>query len=689
MLQIVHSYHLDLAAFIALQAVLVWAASRWIPARAFGRCAWLLLGLTTAAITLLGTYEAIDAGNRERLRMQRTVGGLAPTFAYESAALGHAKIDLDTPPNDPAYLALIERQKVWTRLSPEVCDIYTFRLDADGKTRLIVDSETDYDLDGDFEGHRESRTEIGEVFDSYLPDIPFDGSVDNSFSEEIMTDRWGVWVSAYAPIRRPDGSVDAILGIDLAARSWLLAIIWARATVLVIASALAALMIGAALAVGRLRAELLERQHLNEQLIAQARSLEETNEELASARDNAESAARAKSEFLANMSHEIRTPMTAILGFADFLLEEEGLDRAPPARAEAIRTIQGNGNHLLHIINDILDISKVESGKLQVEWLPCDPGAILEQTIGLLRARAVEKGLALRYDQESPLPSAIESDPTRLRQIVLNLLGNAIKFTETGAIRMIARTIGGSTPHLEVDVIDSGIGISPQQQGVLFEPFTQADASMGRKFGGTGLGLAISRRLAQLMGGDVTIVESTIGVGTRFRLSLPIRLIAGAVDSTNHSALVRKSADDDGSSSFSKAQALQNLRVLLAEDGLDNRRLIGHFLRKAGAEVVVVENGRLAVDAALEAETANRGFDAVLMDMQMPVLDGYGAATTLRDRGYRGPIIALTAHALSGERDKCLAAGCSEYDTKPINRARLIDKILAQTATAPVVAMQI
>lgn len=672
MLQLVYNYRLDLFAYGVLALAIVIIASRQTAAREFGRRAWVIWALTIILAALGGVWSW-DAGQRERLRLQRTVAGLAPTFAYESAKLGHARIGLHTPPNDPGYLTLIERQKVWVSLSPEVCDIYTFRLFPDGKCRLIVDSETDYDLNGRIEGEREARTVIGEEFDPYLDDVPFDGKVNNQFSEEIVADRWGVWVCAYAPIRREDGSVEAILGVDLDAFTWLSGILRVCAIRLTICTIVVLMIAIATLMVGRLRVALRGKERLNSLLVAQKEKLETANLELITARDRAELAAKAKSEFLANMSHEIRTPMTAILGFAELLQEEDGMDRAPPERVERICTIQRNGMHLLNIINDVLDLSKVESGKLQIEWLPCDLKATFQQVLSLMRPRADEKQLTLSLNYETPLPAQVESDPTRLRQIVLNLLGNAIKFTDRGSIELVARVRGETALQLEVDIVDSGIGITPQQQATLFEPFTQADASMGRKFGGTGLGLTICRRLAQLMGGDVTIVDSTIGKGTRFRLVLPIKPIQTTADLPLTSSM--QPEVETVNVAPLPSLPLENHRILLAEDGPDNQRLIGHVLRKAGAEMVIVENGKLAVESAQAALAAGEPFDLILMDMQMPVLDGYGATSMLREQGYRGAIIALTAHALQGEREKCLAAGCTDYDTKPINRARLIENI--------------
>lgn len=685
MLQQFFTYHLDVWIFVAIQACICLATSWWIRASYPGSRLWILW--TTASLVVgLGSGWAIDAGTRERLRLQRTIEGLAPTYAYETAQLGHSHIDVDTDVTNPEYLALLERQKIWVRLSPEVCDIYTFRVDTDGKARLIVDSETDYDLNGIYEGERESRTQIGEEFDPFLKDVPLDGKVDNKFSEEIVTDRWGVWVCAYAPIRREDGSVDAILGVDLDAYTWVTSIVRVRVIRLLISTSLVLMLCGTVLAVSRLRFELLERKRLNEQLQSQATSLAKANDELAAARDRAESATRAKSDFLANMSHEIRTPMTAILGFTDFLLEEDGFDQAPPSRVEAIHTIQRNGNHLLHVINDILDLSKIESGKLQIEWMACNPNEIVEQVETLMRARAEEKGLQLHIQFESKIPPALMSDPTRLRQIIFNLVGNAIKFTEKGEVRMLVRSSGGNIPQLEIEIIDSGIGMSLEQQRLLFNPFTQADASMGRRFGGTGLGLTISRRLAQLMGGDVEIVESNLGVGTRFRLSLPLHLAEQASATAIENTTQGENSAIAANARPARVNSLQSYNILLAEDGLDNQRLIAHVLRKAGAEVTLVDNGQLALEAVSQAEAAGRSFHVILMDMQMPVLDGYCATSQLRERGYRGAIIALTAHALKGDRDKCLAAGCDEYETKPINKARLFEKILSQLKASTLIA---
>ena len=415
-----------------------------------------------------------------------------------------------------------------------------------------------------------------------------------------------------------------------------------------------------------------ELEAAQDRLNAQATEMERSSREMLQLKDEAERANRAKSEFLANMSHEIRTPMTAILGYADLLLTEGDISQAPLHRVEALQTIQRNGEHLLSLINDILDLSKIEVGKVGMESISCSPRQLLADVESLMRLRAQERKLNLIIESEGLIPTTVQSDPTRLRQILVNLVGNAIKFTEHGGVRIIARFVGGETPLLKVDVIDTGAGMTPEQQLKLFRPFTQADTSTTRKFGGTGLGLTISRRLAQMLGGDVTIVETTPGVGTTFRLTVkavqPVFLEVAVETSITTQTEAPKPFQD-------KLPA--GCRILLAEDGLDNQRLISTILKKAGADVTIVDNGLAARQIALDAAAAGRAFDVVLMDMQMPIMDGYAATTYLRTSGYTGPIIALTAHAMSGDREKCLAAGCTDYATKPINRPQFLAQIAA------------
>jgi len=397
----------------------------------------------------------------------------------------------------------------------------------------------------------------------------------------------------------------------------------------------------------------------------------------------AEQASIAKSEFLANMSHEIRTPMTAILGYADLLLGEKTIREDPRTLEETLQTIQRNGVHLLTIINDILDMSKIEAGKLEVEIIPTNPRHIVDEVIGLLAERAKMKQIKLFVSYESPIPERIQSDPTRLRQILLNLVGNGIKFTEVGQVE-IRVSCNVSDGFIQFDVVDSGIGMAPAQRADVsrFEAFTQADSSTSRNFGGSGLGLRISNSLAEMLGGSLSI-ESKLGEGSTFTVRVRTGDLNGVrlamVDQTevqNGATLDKELPDKETSPS------LDGFRILLAEDGVDNQKLISFLLNKAGAEVTVVENGKIAVDLLLDEKSDE--FDVVLMDMQMPVMDGYTATRYLRDQSYEQPIIALTANAMAQDRQKCISAGCDEFATKPVNRPKLIDLILKTTRARPI-----
>ncbi|MDB5324171.1 MAG: luxQ 3 [Phycisphaerales bacterium] len=373
---------------------------------------------------------------------------------------------------------------------------------------------------------------------------------------------------------------------------------------------------------------------------------------------------QAKSAFLANMSHEIRTPMTAILGFADMMLKPgESLSD----RHDALQVIRRNARHLLDLINDILDLSKVEAGKMTVEKLNCDLIQIVSEAISMIRSRLVEKELQFKLGSYGPVPHFIQTDPLRLRQILINLLGNAAKFTPSGEVRLMVsvKAIPGGGSTVQFEVSDTGIGMSQEQIPLLFQPFSQADDSTTRKFGGSGLGLNISQRLATMLGGSI-VARSTVGVGSTFTLCVEGGPLEGAQMVAGLTESVLDKADGDQPLPETKISG----RILLAEDGRDNQRLISIHLRHAGAEVAVAANGRIAVEMVRREK-----FDLILMDMQMPELDGYGATSELRRRGFTMPIIALTAHAMAEDRRKCIESGCSDYLTKPIDHELLLQTI--------------
>ncbi len=406
------------------------------------------------------------------------------------------------------------------------------------------------------------------------------------------------------------------------------------------------------------------RQSLEQRVLERTRDLAEANATLTRA-------SGAKTEFLANTSHEIRTPLAAILGFAD-LLDRERLETND--RREIARVIRRNGEHLLAIVNDILDITKIEAGKLTVEAIACSPQQIAQDVCALLRNRAQTKGLALSSQVEGPeLPRWIESDPTRVRQILVNLVGNAIKFTERGGVTVtLSLDARGGAPGLRIEVRDTGIGMTPEEAARVFADFEQADSSTTRRFGGTGLGLAICRRLTAMLGGELT-VQSARGQGSTFALVLPIARAVDPVDDLLETAIIAPRGIPPRS----------GLHVLVADDSSDIQMLVTRFLADIAADATVVSNGREAVETALAALHQRRPFDLILMDLHMPVLDGAEAVRTLRNAGLEQPIVALTASDDIADRERCAAAGYSDFLVKPIDRVQLIQKIATLNGVDP------
>jgi CheY-like chemotaxis protein len=407
--------------------------------------------------------------------------------------------------------------------------------------------------------------------------------------------------------------------------------------------------------------------------------LERKEIQLREATEKAMSANQAKSEFLANMSHEIRTPMNAVLGFTELM--RRGNAQTVEQSAKYLETIHRNGKHLLDLINDILDLSKVESGEFTIEDIACQPYRIAAEVIEILSVRAQEKGVGLTLHIDSDVPESVAGDPARMRQVITNLTGNAIKFTEKGSVEIRLRWVGDRRQgQMEISIKDSGIGIPADKLATIFDPFTQAESSTTRRFGGTGLGLTISRRFAQAMKGDI-LLESVYGEGSTFTLAFPVKHA-----DENGSAIklippqAAMAAAETSETDHTMTWHFTRGRVLVADDAPENRQLVNVLLSEVGIEIVEAEDGQQAVDLA-----TSQTFDLILMDMQMPLMDGLEAVRRIRDRereegGARVSICMLTANALPQFKTMAHEAGADDFLTKPISASDLIGRVIAMSA---------
>jgi len=520
--------------------------------------------------------------------------------------------------------------------------LYTAVLDPDqAHVRFIIDTAPAGDADGD---GRDDQAKVWELYEDADPAmIASLTSGKPTVSSEPYTDEWGTFLSAFHPILRPDGSVEGVVGLDTTVEEYAAALASIRRTGFLasIPAFIVAGIAGCTVYLSRRRAD----RELTRRRVAEALAIE---------------AAESKSKFLSIISHEIRSPLTTMLGFAD-LLNDPAI--APDVRSQHHGIMRRSGEHILTLINDLLDHSKLEAGKMTLEAIPVSPEQVIRDAADMLRAKIESAGVALVLAGLESLPRAISSDPTRLRQVIINLLSNAAKFTSRGSIT-VAAAYDTPASTLSVAVTDTGIGMTIEQASRLFGSYAQADTSTARKFGGTGLGLNISKKLALAMGGDLT-VNSTPDVGSTFTLRIRAELcqpptVGAPIEAPAHTSILR------------------GIAVLLADDSPDIRRLISHHLTKAGAHVIEVENGQQAIDRLATPE--GRDVSVILMDMEMPVLDGYEATRRLRASGTRRSIIALTAHSDEQQLTRCTQAGCNAIASKPIKRDVLIQLIVTEAA---------
>jgi signal transduction histidine kinase/ActR/RegA family two-component response regulator len=614
-----------------------------------------------------------------------------------------------TPEDDPLYLKLMAACDDPVAANIHIGYVYIFRVIDSNRLAFTVSPISDANHNQLID-LKERPTRIGEPF-NWQPSLKYacehkKGAI--TMSEE--SDEWGNWISVVEPLWRPDGRFEGVLGIDFHADILRNHIQHAKFWPYCFFVIVIIFFFGSIAFVTRF-------QIISEKQSQLAEMLQFTVLEMTEAKLAAESASRAKSHFLANISHEIRTPMNAVLGFVDIIGRKLMQCCLPEEREqcrESLAQISCNSNDLLTIINDILEFSKADSERqIKVEMLPISPGQLIEDVVTLMKNRMENKSVILTVSDNGQVPKFILSDPTRIRQVLTNLIGNAIKFTEKGTIHIeygienastvlspivknktVAKNMAAVknttategttvTKNSESSVVqdrpkqifyfeisDTGIGIAEKDLANIFQPFSQGDSSLTRRYGGTGLGLSVSKRIAAMLGGDIT-VSSTLGRGSVFTFAFQVLTGTKESDFPGFSAPPLKPAEFD-----IPQHVLKGYRILVVEDGKVNQLVIASQLTEAGAEVVLAENGQIGVDKIAEVESLGTFFDIVLMDMQMPVMDGYEATALLRSKGYIRPIIAITAHALHGDREKTLEVGCDEYLAKPINREKLIAMIL-------------
>ncbi len=652
-------WQLDFILFSAITLACLAIIDRRFLIRSFSFLTRIKLCIAISLIIYGSISFAFRSGENEQLQLIQRVEGLAPTYAFEMRQLGHESITPETPEDDPTYIKLLDREHQWIQLNPAVNDIYTLHLGQDGVTRLIVDEATDYNRDGTIEGDTEGRTEIGEVYDEVTPEMLIALQGTPLFEKEPATDRWGTWVSAYAPILNSEGKLDAIIGVDFDAADWTSSILWARCSVLAFAGVMIVTLLGSSSIVSILKEDLTHRELMGRELESKSTALEILNQDLAHARDIADHANQAKSEFLANMSHEIRTPMNGIIGITELMLQSE----MSTEQRRNLDLVVSSGEALMTVLNDILDFSKIEAGMLSIDNTDFEPRDAVGNAMKLLGFRAEQRGLELTCRVLPTVPRVLIGDIGRIRQVLVNLVGNAIKFTHAGEVAVTVADVGRHEDWVDIlfSVRDTGIGIPTDRIQQVFEPFVQADGSTTRHYGGTGLGLTICSRLVKLMGGRIW-VDSVLGVGSTFNFQIPCQLAK---------------VGQDANSSID-VSAVPKLRVLIVDDNSTNRLILSEILTAWRMEATAVAHGNEVVGILKQAHSAQRPFNLVLLDVHMPEIDGFAVTRMISQLEFSSDvkIILLSSSDAIHHTAALKQIHVAAYLTKPVKQSDLLETVL-------------
>jgi signal transduction histidine kinase/CheY-like chemotaxis protein len=683
---------------------------RWQKPLRFLVVSWLVL----LGMLLAGMYSVNHVAYVAKDGLRNNLSGLAKSFAIALEDAGHEKVTLETPDDDPLYWKIIDMMSNWQKQIPAAASIYTCRKNAEGELVFICCPPADLNRDGQFLGENEELIPKGTIYE-------FDSEEDireildafkgkSGFNNVPVKDDWGLWITASEPLFDETGErVDAVLGVDFWGEDWNAAIhnatFWSQL-----------FLLSAVILFFAVQVFIIQQRNVEDRLTEYTAHLEKIMEELVAAKKEADVAAQTKSYFLANISHEIRTPLNAILGGAEILVNLDVGRTVEEDRTQLVDMMRKSSKNLTTLIDDVLTFSSIDMKRIVLESVSVHLRRLIEDVKMMVGSNLAEKpALVFKMEYGESVPDIIFCDPVRLRQVLLCLINNAIKFTHAGNVTVrcsvfqppnnveqkneilpaltnriilnpqiahakglrgithvtelfesqtilnhwstldMSQVISGNKLILQIAVSDTGIGIPPEQFEVLFKPFAQIDNTSTRKFGGTGLGLSIVKGLVQLMRGTIH-VESKLGYGSTFSILLPVDV--------SHESLERAPPPEQTEQNTEEAKPpLQGYNILIVDDTLVNRLVVESKLRDMGAKTQSAPNGQIAIDMVAEADQQQLPFDFIVMDLQMPVMDGFEATSTLRQKGFAKPIVALTANKDSDAQ--ALASGCNRVLLKP------------------------